>query len=888
VPAFHYPPLRHEPDRLTQRRSPGQQRDFFVSYTGADRAWAEWVAWQLEEAGWTTVLQAWDFTPGDNFIARMRDALEQADRTIALLSQAYLASPYATDEWTGAFLHDTQHQGRLLPVRIEACQVPRLLGTRVYIDLVGLGRQAARTRLLEGVNRGRRRPQREPGFPGEQRAGGGEVGEPHFPAQGPAITNLPARNPHFTGRGELLEQLRERLRGEPGVVVGQVEAVHGLGGVGKTELVLEFAHRYQADYGLVWWITAEQPTTVTTGLAALARRLGIEQVADQAVMVAGLFEELRGRDRWLLVYDNAERPETLEGLLPPGGGGRVLVTSRHGAWGRLGAAVRLDVLAREEAVALLAKRTGATDQAVLDAVAGELGDLPLALDEAAAYLEETGVGLDDYLELLHERGRELFDLDQPIDDVQADQRRVATIWSLSLERVHQQAPAAEALLRLCAFLAPDDIPRELPRVHPEVLPDELAGVVGDELAYNRLLAAAGRFSLATVTPTSLRVHRLVQAVLQARLGPDGERAWAAAAVGLVRASFPDASWEVATWERCGRLLPHVLAVAGHVQRLGVAAEQAGWLLDRASTYLRERGLYRRARPVAERALALTEAALGAQDMAVAWRCDELGRVLHELGDLAGARAQSQRALAIGEAALGPDHPDVANWRNNLGLVLRALGDLAGARVEFERALAISEAALGPDHPAVAVGRNNLGAVLRDLGDLAGARVQLERALAIDEAALGPDHPTVAIRHGNLAQVLRDLGDLAGAKTQVEQTLAIGEAALGPDHPHVAVGRSLLGLVLRDVGDLAGARVQLERALAISEAALGPDHPTVATRRSNLGGVLRDLGDLAGARVQLERALAIGEAAPGLDHPNVAVYRGNLAAILAELGEVADL
>jgi TIR domain/NB-ARC domain len=476
----------------------GQRRDFFISYTSTDRTWAEWIAWQLEEAGWTTVLQAWDFAPGDNFVVRMREALEQADRTIALLSQAYLASPYATDEWTGAFLHDRQHAGQLLPARIEDCQLPRLLATRVYIDLVGLGRQAARTRLLEGVQQGRRRPKRAPGFPGEQRGGGGGGGEPRFPAHGPAITNLPARNPHFTGRSDLLEKLRARLRAEPGVVVTQTGAIHGLGGVGKTELALEFAHRYQADYDLIWWISAEQPTSVTADLATLAEELGIQRVADQAEMVELLFRELRGRERWLLVYDNAERPKTLEGLLPPGGGGRVLVTSRYGAWGKLGATMRLDVLAREEAVAFLARRTGATDQAVLDALAGELGDLPLALEEAAAYLEETGTGLDEYLGFVRERARELFGLDQPPADEQGDQRRVATVWSLSLERVHQEAPAAEALLSLCAFLAPD-IPRELPGEQPQVLPDELAKAVRDPLAYNRMLAVVGRYSLATVS-----------------------------------------------------------------------------------------------------------------------------------------------------------------------------------------------------------------------------------------------------------------------------------------------------------------------------------------------------------------------------------------------------
>jgi tetratricopeptide (TPR) repeat protein len=771
-----------------------QQQDFFISYTSSDRAWAEWIAWQLEDDGYSTVLQAWDFAPGDNFVERMREALEQADRTIALLSQAYLASPYATDEWTGAFLHDTQHAGRLLPVRIEDCQLPRLLATRVYIDLVGLRRQAARTRLLEGVQRGRRRPKRAPGFPGEQRGGGGGEREPRFPAQGPAITNLPPRNPHFTGRSDTLEALRAQLRAEPGVVVTQTGAIHGLGGVRKTELALEFAHRFASDYDIVWWIAAEQPTSVTGDLAGLGEELGIERVADQAEMVRRLFGELRGRERWLLVYDNAEQPKTLEGLLPPGGGGRVLVTSRYGAWGKLGSVQRLDVLARDEAVAFLARRTGATDQAVLDALAGELGDLPLALEEAAAYLEETGEGLGEYLQLVRDRARELFGLDQPPADEQGDRRRVATVWSLSLDRVHQEAPAAEALLSLCAFLAPG-IPRGLLRQQPQV-PEELAQAVSDPLAYNRMLAVVGRYSLATVTPTAVAVHRLVQAVIQARLGDERERRWTEVGVRLLRESFPNDSGEVASWPACERLLPHVLTVSRHAERLGVAGKAAGSLLERASWYLRGRGQYRQARPLAERAVAVTEAALGPADTEVAWCCDELGGVLYQLGDLAGARVQFERALAIGEAALDADHPDMAVWRNNLGGLLRLLGDLEGARVQFERALAISEAALGPDHPTVGIRCNNFGKVLQDLGDLEGARAQLERALEISEAALGPDHPTVGIRRGNLGSVLADLGDLEGARVQLERALAISEAALGPNHPKVAATRDHLGSVLQ--------------------------------------------------------------------------------------------
>jgi hypothetical protein len=312
------------------------------------------------------------------------------------------------------------------------------------------------------------------------------------------------------------------------------QAIAGLGGVGKTSLAVEYAYRQRGAFDVVWWVRAEEPAALTSDFTALATALNLPESThtDPAVVVAALHRWLASHGRWLLVLDNVTRPEDVTALLPPAGGGQVLVTSRWAAWGEWAKPLPLEVLSRAEAVAFIRKRTGTDDERATAALAEALGDLPLALAEAAAYIEQTQVSLDEYLQLVRERAVELFGLAQPTGAV----RRVATVWSLALEQVRKEAPAAEALLQLCAFLAPDDIPRSLPREHAALLPAELGHLDRDLIAYNKTLGALGRYSMATLTPTALALHRLVQAVIRARL-KDQEGQWAEAAVELIDAAF---------------------------------------------------------------------------------------------------------------------------------------------------------------------------------------------------------------------------------------------------------------------------------------------------------------------------------------------------------------
>ena len=808
--------------RLVREEQEAQGCDFFVSYTGVDTAWAEWIAWQLKEAGYTVTIQAWHFRPGSNFVALMRQALDRCQRTVAVISQAYLEqSTYGSDEWTAAFTHQDPASSSLLLVLVEPVSLPRLLRPWIHLDLTGLEPEQAAARLLDGVRPGPAEPTTAPAFPGSIGPGLGAGAGPRYPGHHPEIANLPARNAAFAGRDDQLDELRGRLHEQgSAVAVVPAQALYGLGGVGKTQLALEYAHRYQADYDLIWWIVAEAPGAIPAGLAALAPRLGLvddpSQVADQEQLAAAVLETLRQRARWLLVFDNVSDRQQLDPYLPQGDG-QVLITSRSPVWGGASQPVKVDTFTRAESVTFLTQRIGTHDASAADALAQELGDLPLALEQAAAYLEQTPMPLPEYLALFRRRREELLGRGEPT----AYQGNVDTTWQLAIEQVATIAPGGPggvALLRLCAFLAPEAIPLELLTDHPDLLPAELATAARDELALGEAVAALYRYSLVDRDQAGLHMHRLVQAVVRNRLTPQEHDAWAEVAVRVLEAAFPSESDEPATWPRCAQLVPHVLVTAEHAKTKQAVVEVATQLLDQAAGYLWRRAELRAARAAQEQALTIKEAVYGPDHPDVARSLTNLGMVLRELGDLAGARAAQERALAIAEAAYGPDHPHVASILTGLGIVFSELGDLAGARAAQERALAIAEAAYGPDHPEVAITLTNLGNVLRELGDLAGAREVLVRALAIDEATYGPDHPNVAITLGALGNVLHELGDLAGARAAQERALAIREAAYGPDHPRVAITLTNLGNVLRELGDRAGARAALKRARAIEKAA----------------------------------------------------------------------
>ncbi len=861
--------------------------DFFVSYTSADRPWAEWIAWQLEEAGYSTLIQAWDFRPAANWVLEMDHAAAIARRTLAVLSPAFLESRYTQPEWAAAFREDpTGESGKLLLVRVRDCDPRGLLGSVVWIDVVGKSAEEAAVALISGLERGRAKPTTEPAFPG---ARGPQAG-PALPEAGASLWNVPLSSATFSGRDASLARLEGEL---PFPGAGKAVAVHGYGGVGKSQLAAQFARARRTRYDAIWWIRAADRATRLEDYARLARVLALPESDDGPTAREQAKTWLERTPRWLLIFDDALDPEALKELLPATYAGHILITSRrHADWRALGAQpLPLDVWDRRESVAFLAARTGAEDPDAAELLARALGDLPLALEQAASYINRQAIDQAEYARRLYARAPELFSQGKPLDY----EHTVATTWNLAFEQVSHNEVAAE-ILNLCAFLAPERIPREL-------FEDASSRGATDEaielLLGFALLLAAGE--------STVNMHELIQQQARGRLSEAERLESAARVVHVLTEHFPADGWRPESWPECARLFAHAIAVAERSEALAAAPDTLALLLSHVSLYRQGEAEFENARELAARALALEERVYGPDHPQVGSTLRTLGNALQQLGRLKEARSALERALSIKrrehgerdpqvaelwsdlsivlqqlgehdaafaantsglEATAGPGDPMRAQLLNNRGNLLLELGKPRAACDAFEQALALVTQAVGQDATEVATPLVGLGNALRQLGEFDEARIALERALALFEHAYGTQHPHVATTLGNLGRVLENLGELENAHQHYLRARSIASMVYGPEHPQMALRLAYLAGVERQLGRLDEARASAEEALRITEVAYGPEHPGVADMLVSLGMVLDDLQAYSEALTVFDRATEINERVYGSTHPNV--------------------
>ncbi|MEM9399548.1 MAG: tetratricopeptide repeat protein [Verrucomicrobiota bacterium] len=646
-----------------------------------------------------------------------------------------------------------------------------------------------------------------------------------------SITNITisSRGENFVGREDALKELHQQLT-RPGKVSaitgrGKVDAMHGAGGIGKTQLAVEYAMRYRAHYTARLLVTASSPEQLEEQLAQLVEILVPEATDEQkqnparsCELVLHWFHQKNG---WLLILDNVDTPPALKAVqrvLPRLERGRVLVTSRLDTWPREFEPMPIGLLSKESAASFLLHRTDSKrrrphdrkdrkdEQAQAEEIAERVDGLALSLEQAAAQINEQHLSLAEYLAKWDKANKAKGDEMMSFVPENSEFREPAAVtWQVSVDAAGAEA---QALLRTLSWMSPEPIPMFLVASWETMHAAREQNATSLQESIQDIRAALGKlaaYSLATFKDdsASFTVHRVLMAVTRAQMNEEMREASLSAALRWLSQAMPDGNTnDVDTWPTVTPLAPHAVAACDYNQPCPLEAAPSASLLNEIGLYHNARAEHALAEPLMRRALEIDENGYGPDHPNVAIRLNNLAGLLQDTNRLGEAEPLMRRALEIDENGYGPDHPNVAIGLSNLAQLLKATDRLGEAEPLIRRALKIDENGYGPDHPNVAIHLNNLAGLLQDTNRLAEAEPLMRRALEIDENGYGPDHPNVAIRLNNLAQLLQDTDRLGKAEPFSRRMVTIFllfELATGHEHPHARAALQNYKLLLMDLG-----------------------------------------------------------------------------------------
>jgi tetratricopeptide (TPR) repeat protein len=704
------------------------------------------------------------------------------------------------------------------------------------------------------------------------------------------LWSVPYRhNRFFTGREDMLNALYNYFISSPSIFT-RIQALNGLGGVGKTQLALEYAYFYKQEYWSVLWVRADAQDLLRADISAIADMLFLpaKERSDEQHLFASVKRWLQHNQRWLLVLDNLNPEDFLiiDLLVPAQCSGHVLLTTQSQATGQFARALSVESMTIDESALFLLRRAKIiSEQASRDeaskgdyaeavAIAQELGGLPLALDQAGAFIEETQSSLSVYLAryrkrqiaLLRQRGQFSNYHDLP----------VSVTLSQAFKKVTRINPAAMELLHLFAFLHPDGIPDEMLTYGASELNESLQELAADPLDLDAAISTLLRFSLVHrhADTTTLSIHRIVQAILKEDLTPTLQRQWAISVVRLVNSVFPDADFSAN--DLCERYLPQAQQCARLISEFHLTQLEAAQLLYHLGCYCHQRALHAEAETHLVNVLHLYEQELGPDHLKTAECLNALASLHSDLGNYQQAELLQQRALAIHEQLLGPDHSEIAAMLNNLGLIYQEQEKYPLAESLYLRALAIYQATLPPGHYQITHSLNNLATFYQEQEDYQKAEDILVQVLRMREETLETEHPDIATSLNNLAMLYEEQQDYQRVEALLVRALHIYEHTEGANHPDVAMVLNNLALHYRKQGHYPQAEPLYLRALAIYEQSFGSDHPNVAMVLNNLGKLYLLQDQYLQAEPLLQRAVAIREQMLGPQHSDTAASLSNLA------------
>jgi tetratricopeptide (TPR) repeat protein len=916
------PPMAEETrlsylEAFTRRRLP-PQTDIYLSYVREDLMWADWITAVLEAEG-IRVQRARRTPPvGSSVREQATREADAASSTVAIVSAAYVDSQEAAGVWDAMDKRDPVAVNRRLKAVRVAAGITGPFAERIVVDLTRRDAVQATAELRKAF--------RLPPRPADDIPVSSDG--PRYPRTIPPVWQIPNRNASFTGRGDELERLRDQLIGGSTAVVLPV-ALYGLGGVGKTQLALEYAHRYMADYDVIWWVSAEQRELINPALADLAPHLNVragDSFSDTAQAVRDALRRGAPYSHWLLIFDNADEPADLQPYFP-GGPGHVLVTSRNIAWSDVAESIEVDVFARAESVEHLRRKVPVLTEADARLVADALGDLPLAIEQAGAWLATTGMTVAEYVEALKTQFTQILDLGQP-DNYPVP---VAATWRLSFQRLKQQSPGAARLLELCAFFAPEPIAMSLlnsaEMIH-SLLPYDPR--LSEPIVLGQLVRDIARLSLAKVEPgSSVQVHRLIQAAVRSQMRSQEEREAAMHEVHniLVGAQPRGGTDDPATWSEWDMIWSHLAPSEAYKcdydeprqlmidrvrylykrfelqealdtgywleeqwkQKIGPDHRQSLYLRFHIANVLRSLGRYQEAHDQDDEILKRQREVLPAGHPHPLQTAGSLAADLRGLGRFADALAMDQETYDRTKDLFGEDHPSTLSAANNLGVDLRLLGRTEEARRIDQDTLNSRNLVLGRSHPTSLHSSSMLARDQRELGDYAGSVVALQDTFDtfVKLTDLGRDYPDALRTAKNLAVSLRKMGRPEEAYERTKDTAERYERNFPVEDQDALACRLNLACDLAAIDKLGQALEEATWVWHAYERTLGSDHPFTLAAANNIVSYLRGTGAPHPAMQLADSTMRSFRSTLGDKHPFVmacAVNRTNCLHALDQLSK----
>ncbi|WP_406358981.1 FxSxx-COOH system tetratricopeptide repeat protein [Streptomyces sp. NBC_00658] len=865
-----------------------------MSYAGFNRAWAVWIADLLERRGLRVTQRRWDLPEGVPVADALHDLLATPGQVLLVLSEWYFQlGPRSHAEWNTALREVVApNADRFAAVSITSTPVPSAAAVLAPADLRDMDAREAERRLLDRV-----------GLPTEPLPDDSGRVRPRFPLEQPEVWGgVPRRNVRFTGREALLTEVRRLFQDTD---FGAV-ALHGMSGVGKTQLAMEYVYRFSSEYDVVWWVPAERRVTYRERLAQLAPALGLVTGQEYGERIRAVRQALhRGEPygRWLLVADGADEPDLLWDMLPTGPGD-VLLTTRNSEWAQHGAALlEVPFYDRRESVAFIRRRAPRLTEAEADQLAEALEDLPLLLDQTAGWLRDSDMSVQEYIALLGGGA------DQDVVSVSADfPLAFRTAWAILLNRLWETAPESLDLLRLCAFFSPGSIPvRLLKGIPAGERPESLAGLMRDPVLWDRTLERLSQYSVIRLESqgAALYMHRMVHQVVRQDIPWEDAEEFAAAVRRALVAAVPGRPGDPEAWPAYAEIVPHLeyadamhdtdpavqklvvdclryLYLSGeygtglHLAELAVSAWQSllgpdhPLLWDLGHHYanlLRAVGDYRHSEAVSRAAAERHGAVGGHRDGEYLRAAGSLAADLRALGRYEEAYGLSQEVCDRYEELMGDeDDPAVLAARNNLAVSLRLLGDYGRARDADRGILHARDRVLGPRHPWTLFSEISYATDLRLLGLSADAASVQAGSVQRHHAQLGPDHPQTLHAEHNLAVCNYQSGQSVEAGQLFASVQVRAERVVGEDDPLSLMFAAAHCCFAREHGDIAQAREMGESVAAHYERMLGPGHPFVAGAHANQALILRAVGAHDESRALADQAFDDMTRAVGPRHP----------------------